>query len=105
ADEQLDRLELRRSQVRSLLDDVGGAVAVNLTDDVIPAALEYAVPNPAQRGQMVVRWRAMSGAAHALTWHFYGYDSTEASDVDEGGVGRLDVGGDIERLAMDYFPP
>lgn len=105
ADEQLDRLELRRSQVLSLLDDLGGPVTVNLTDDVIPAALEYAVPGPAQRAQMVVRWRCMSGAAHALGWHFFGYDSTEAFDVDEGGVGRVEASGDVGRLAMDYFPP
>jgi hypothetical protein len=105
ADEQLDRLELRRSQVLSLLDNVGGRAEVNLTDDVIPTALEYTIPDDSQRAQMLVRWRAMSGAAHALTWHYFGYDSTTASDVDAGGVGRVAVGGDIGRLAMDYFPP
>ena len=105
ADEQLDRLELRRSQVMSLLDNVGGLVEVNLTDDVIPTALAHTIPGDAQRGQMLVRWRAMSGAAHALTWHYFGYDSTAASDVDPGGVGRVAVGGDVGRLAMDYFPP
>jgi hypothetical protein len=105
ADEQLDRLELRRSQVMSLLADVGGLLEVNLTDDVIPSALEYAVPNPPQRAQMLVRWRSMSGAAHALAWHYFGYDGTSATDLDPGGVGRIAIGGDIGRLAMDYFPP
>lgn len=105
AAEQLDRLELRRSQVMMLLADVGGLLEVNLTDDVIPSALEYAVPDASQRAQMLVRWRAMSGAAHALTWHFFGYDGTSATDLDPGGVGRVAIGGDIGRLTMDYFPP
>lgn len=105
ADEQLDRLELRRSQVMSLLDDVGGLIEVNLTDDVIPSALEYAVPQASQRAQMFVRWRSMSGAAHALFWHYFGYDGTSATDLDPGGVGRIAIGGDMGRLAMDYFPP
>lgn len=105
ATEQLDRPHLRRSQVMSLLDSVGGLAEVNLTDDVIPTALEFAIPDGVQRTQMLVRWRAMSGAAHALAWHYFGYDSTTATDVDPGGVGRVAVGGDIGRLALDYFPP
>lgn len=102
-DEQLDRLELRRSQVLSLLENIGGLLEVNLTDDVIPSALEVAVPDASQRAQMMVRWRSMSGAAHALAWHYFGYDGTTATDVDAGGVGRIAVGGDVGRLAMDYF--
>lgn len=105
ADEQLDRLELRRSQVMSLLGNLGGLLEVSLTDDVIPSALEYAVPDASQRAQMLVRWRSMSGAAHALAWHYFGYDGTSASDLDAGGVGRIAIGGDIGRLTMDYFPP
>ena len=105
ATEQLDRLRGRRSQVMDLLDTVGGLIEVNLTDHVIPAALGYTIPDTVQRAQMLLRWRAMSGAAHALTWHYFGYDSTTATEVDPGGVGRVVVGGDIGRLAFDYFPP
>ncbi len=61
ADEQIDRLELRRGQVLSLLDEVGGRCSINLTETVIPAAFEYTVPSIALRGQMTPRWRSMSG--------------------------------------------
>jgi hypothetical protein len=86
-----------------LLDNVGGMRDVNLTDEVIPSALEVAVPDASLREQMAMRWRGMSGAAHALTWHFFGYDGTSASEVDAGGVGRVAVKGDVGRLTMDYF--
>jgi hypothetical protein len=46
----------------------------------------------------------MSGAAHALGWHYFGNDGTNATDVDAGGVGRITIGGDLGRLVMDYFP-
>lgn len=104
ADEQLDRLELRRSQVLSLLDDVGGVRDVNLSDDVIPSALKVAVPDAPQRGPMTLRWRSMSGAAHALAWHYFGNDGTSATGLDDGGVGRISFAGDVGRLVMDYFP-
>jgi hypothetical protein len=105
ADEQLDRLQLRRSQVLALLDEVGGVAAVNLTNDVLPTAVKVAVPDEGDqlRADLVLRWRAMSGAAHALLWHYFGYEGTSASEVDEGGVGTIEVAGDIPRLAMDYF--
>ncbi len=104
ADEQIDRLGLRRTQVLVLLDDLGGQVEVNLSDDVIPVALAAAVPDAAQRGQMTIGWRSMSGAAHALAWHYFGHAGTSASELDEGGVGRISIAGDVGRLVMDYFP-
>jgi hypothetical protein len=104
ADEQLERLELRRSQVLDLLANVGGPCAVNLSDDVIPTAFEVAVPNAAQRAAMTIRWRSMSGAAHALVWHYFGNDGTTATTLDAGGVGQIAVAGDLGRLVMDYFP-
>lgn len=86
-----------------LLDNVGGRLKINLTDNVIPCALEYAVPNPSQRGQMTPGWRSMSGAAHALVWHYSGPDGLTAADPDEGGVGLISVEGKVQRLVADYF--
>jgi hypothetical protein len=103
ADEDITRLELRQGQLLSLLEDLGGVYKINLTDVVIPAALQYAVPDDEAQGQMILGWRSMSGAAHALAWHFFGNAGTSAAEVDALGIGEITVGGDVERLLMDYF--
>lgn len=107
ADEELGRLAQRRDQVMLLLEDVGGKCSINLTTEIIPTALEFTVRDAGQRGQMMPRWRSMSGAAHALPWHFFGNEGTTATDLDDGGVGVgvgvVTVNGDVQRLLMDYM--
>ena len=45
----------------------------------------------------------MSGSAHSLLWPYYGHAGTRTHSVDDDGVGRTVIGGDVERLSMDYF--
>ena len=103
ADQQMDRYRLRQTQVHDLLGHRGGLRDLNLSDEVIPTALAVAVPDASQRGQMLVRWRTMSGAAHAFAWHLFGNEGTTPHDLDPGGVGPISVAGDLETLLMDYF--
>lgn len=101
--EDLERVALRRSQVKALLAGVGGRVSINLSDVIIPAALERAIPDAGQRAQMALRWRTMSAASHALVWHHFGNEGTSHSELDAAGIGHIEVKGDIGTLIMDYF--
>lgn len=103
AAEQLARLRLRREEADQLLSSLGGRLPINLTDVVIPAAVDAAPFTAQQRTMVRMQWRSMSGAAHSLIWQHFGTPGTTAADLDSSGVGRVEVGGDVQSLAMAYF--
>lgn len=103
ADDQLARLVRRRSEVTAILDELGGKVSTNMTNDVLPAALAATPGNEEFRAQAELRWRSMSGAAHSLIWQHFGQPGTTSEESDVDGISRVIVGGDIESLVMDYF--
>ena len=103
ADAQMSRLKQRSTEVRSLLDPLGGPIAWNLTDTIIPAAIRETTSDQRQRAQLESRWRVMSGAAHGLLWSHFGATGTTVSDVDPAGVGLVTISGSVDTLAMDYF--
>lgn len=100
---QLARLEIRRDEVAALLAELGGRYRINLTNEVVPAALAVAVPDERLRAEMLLQWRSMSGAVHALMWHHFGQQGTTVSDLDDQHIGRVAIGGDVGRLIMSYF--
>ncbi len=103
APEQLDRLRLRHQQVSAMLDNLGGAIKINISDTLLPAALEATSSDPEFRAQVMMRWRSMSASAHSLLWEQFGHTGTSIHDTDSDGIGLVVVGGDVARLAMDYF--
>lgn len=103
ADDQLSRLRQRSDEVRELLDPLGGPVGWNMTDTIIPAAINETTPDSRQQAQFESRWRVMSGAAHGFVWPHFGAPGTTVSNVDPVGVGLVTVGGSIGTLAIDYF--
>lgn len=103
ADEQLDRLQQRSNGVRALLDQLGGPIGWNLTDNIIPAAVDQTTADERQRAQFKSRWRVMSGAAHGFIWSHFGAAGTAVSDLDPSGVGLVTIGGSVQTLAIDYF--
>lgn len=101
AAEEMARLRGRRAEAEALLETLGGRCSTNLSDSIIPAAVE--VLGDELRPQVELQWRTMSGAVHALMWHHFGYKGTSARDVNEDRIGHITVGGDVERLVMEYF--
>ena len=86
-----------------MLAPLGGPISWNLTDIIIPAAMQETVPDPRQRAQLESRWRVMSGAAHGFIWPHFGAAGTTIADVNPEGVGLTTVAGSVETLAIDYF--
>lgn len=103
ADEQLSRLRQRSNEVRELLDQRGGPVGWNMTDTIIPAAVNETTTGSRQRSHFESRWRVMSGAAHGFVWPHFGAPGTTVSNVDPAGVGLVTAGGSVGTLAIDYF--
>ena len=103
AEGQLSRLQGRKRQVQDLLEPLGGEISINMNDDVIPKAVAEVWPSTRARAQVVSRWRAMSGASHALMWHYFGNAGTTVGETDPAGIGHITVAGDPERLLIDYF--
>jgi hypothetical protein len=102
ADEQMLRLRRRRSEVEAVLEGLGGPYDINLTNEVVPKAVEV-IRDERVRAQALLQWRWMSGAVHALVWHHYGQQGTSVSDLDEERIGRIEIRGDVGRLVMAYF--
>jgi hypothetical protein len=103
ADEQLERLNERYNSVTALAERYGGASRINMTDDVLPAALAATTSEREFQQQVQLRWRQMSGSAHSLLWPHYGHAGTTTDSVDSSGIGYTVDGGDVDRLGMDYF--
>ncbi|MGE3689379.1 MAG: hypothetical protein AB7J47_23805 [Acidimicrobiia bacterium] len=103
ADQQLGRLQQRSNEVRALLDQLGGPIGWNLTDIVIPAAVDQTTADERQRAQFKSRWRVTSGAAHGFIWSHFGAAGTAFSDLDPSGIGLVTIGGSVQGLAVDYF--
>lgn len=103
ANEQLNRLQQRSKDLRDLLNQFGGPVGWNLTEKIIPAAVDQTTANERQRAQFKARWRVMSGAAHGFIWSHFGAAGTAYSDLDPSGVGLVTIGGSVQTLAIDYF--
>lgn len=96
------RLDRRRSGVEALLGGLGGPYNINLTNEVVPRAAEV-LGDERLRSQVLLQWRSMSGAVHALMWHHFGQQGTSVSDLDEDRIGRIAIAGDVGRLVMVYF--
>jgi hypothetical protein len=103
ADQQLEGLRLRLDEVTALAVKHGGAIRINITDDVLPIAVTATTNQREAQDEMQLRWRAMSGSAHSLLWPHFGHDGTSVGAADERGVGQVVVRGDVARLAMDFF--
>lgn len=82
ADDQMSRLRQRSDEVRALLDPLGGPIGWNMTDTIIPAAMDETTTDARQRAQLESRWRVMSGAAHGFVWPHFGAPGTTVSNVD-----------------------
>lgn len=103
ADQELEHLSVRFGEVSTLAAKYGGAIRINITDDVLPAAVKATSIEVEFQDQVQLRWRAMSGSAHSLLWPQFGQSGTAVGAADERGVGQVVVRGDVERLGVDYF--
>lgn len=103
ADEQMGRMRQRSDEIRAVLSPLGGPISWNLTDVIIPAAMQATVPEQRQRAQLESRWRVMSGAAHGFIWPHFGAAGTTISDLGPEGIGLATITGSVETLAIDYF--
>lgn len=101
--QELERLRRRRNEIGLVLAELGGPLKINLTDDVLPAAIMATPGDDEFHAGALLRWRSMSGAAHSLMWHHFGAAGTTAEDRDADGVSRVVAGGDIGSLVIDYF--
>lgn len=103
AGEQMTRLNARLKEVTALADQYGGATKINMTDDVLPAAVKATAHEEEFHEHVQLRHRQMAGSAHSLLWPHFGYADTRAHSVDPVGISEMSDGGDFDRLGMDYF--
>lgn len=102
ADEQMMRLDGRLDSIDELLAELDGACPINITDVVLPAAVEV-IADTSLRPQIIGRWQQMSGSVHGLMWQHFGHDGTSVTDIDDDQIGLVLIGGDVGQLVMDYF--
>ena len=103
-----ERCELREQQswLIARMEQVGiirtGAAALNLTDKVIPEALDLVFADPSRRQDGRALWALMSGDAHALGWSMATRGQMGPTDR-RSGLAEGTVGGSFADIAQPFM--
>ncbi|MEU2007199.1 hypothetical protein ACH47B_38650 [Rhodococcus sp. NPDC019627] len=93
----------RRRDELEKLRSVMGQKAVLKTTKMIEEAAHEALGADLAR-DVVLEWRAGSGAAHGLAWQLFGTPgTTRASEADERGLASFQAGGSYDRIVNGYM--